>query len=245
MPLMDEFKEERAEIKNRSFKEKCSYFWDYYKWHVIGGAIGLFVVVSLIHTILSQKDTAFYAAFLNIGQSLFSEEYKNEFASSIGIDTSKETVYFDIMPLELSVMDDATVATAQKIMVYVSAGDLDVIIADKAATDHYSYLGTMMDLRDFLTPEEVKKYEPYFYYMDQTKLQKTNGETNADLPDYPADPADPSTMEEPIPVGIRIDGCKKFSEAHYLPGPTYFTVVTNTSHPDIAHTLLEYIWEEQ
>ena len=35
MPLMDEFKEERASIKNAPFKKKLRYFWDYYKWHVI------------------------------------------------------------------------------------------------------------------------------------------------------------------------------------------------------------------
>lgn len=244
MPLMDEFKEERAEIKNRSFKEKCSYFWDYYKWHVIGGAIAIFAIISLVRTVLNQKETALYAAFLNIGQTLYSEEYQDNFAKAMGIDTSKETVHFDIMPLELSVMDDATVATAQKIMVYVSAGDLDVIIADQSVTDHYSYIGTMMDLRELLSAEELEKYEPYFYYMDRSRIQESNGDTPA-TPDYPEDPSDPSDMEDPVPVGIRIDGCKSFSEAHYLPGATYFTVVTNASHPELAHALLDYIWEDQ
>lgn len=244
MPLMDEFKEERAEVKNRSFKEKCSYFWDYYKWHVIGGAIALFAVISLIHTILSQKETVFYAALLNIGQSLYSEEYRKEFEEYLGIDTSKEKAYLDIMPLELTVMDDATVSTTQKVMVYVSAGDLDVIIADLPVTNHYAYIDTMMDLRDFLSEEELEKYEPYFYYVDRAKIQKSNGET-PETPDYPEDPSDPSGMEEPVPVGIRIDHCKKFGEANYFPGATYFTVVTNSSHLDVAHIFLDYIWEDE
>lgn len=242
MPLMDEFKEERAEIKNRSLKEKLSYFWDYYKWHVIGGTIGLLAAISLIYTIFNQKETAFYAAFLNVGQSLFSDDYKNDFAKLIGIDTKKETVYFDLMMLDLSHMDDATVSTSQKILVYVSAGDLDVMIGDVNSINHYAYINTAKDLRDFLSAEEIKKYEPYFYYMDRSRIVEANGSTPS-TPDYPADPSDPSTMEDPIPVAIRIDGCKTLSESYYLPGATYFMVVVNTQHPDRAHTLLDYIWE--
>lgn len=242
MPLMDEFKEERAEIKNRSLKEKLSYFWDYYKWHVIGGAIGIFAIVALIHTIVTQKDTAFYVAMLNIGQSLTSDDYRKDFETLTGIDTKKEIIYFDIMPLNLNYMDDATVSTSQKIMVYVSAGDLDVLIADKSATDHYCYIGTAMDLRDFLTADEIKKYEPYFYYMDRSKIIESNGDVPA-APSYPEDPSSPEGMEDPIPVGIRIDGCKKFSESYFLPGATYLTITPNGKHSDLVRTLLDYIWE--
>ena len=32
MALMDEFKEERESIKNKSFKEKMDYFWCYNKF---------------------------------------------------------------------------------------------------------------------------------------------------------------------------------------------------------------------
>lgn len=37
MPVMDEFREEREAMKQKSFKERFSYFCEYYKWHVIGG----------------------------------------------------------------------------------------------------------------------------------------------------------------------------------------------------------------
>lgn len=243
MPLMDEFKEERAEIKNRSLKEKLSYFWDYYKWHVIGGAIAIFAAVSLINSIVNQKETAFYACLLNVGQSLYSEDYKNEFTDRIGIDKKKEIVYFDIMPLMLSQMDDATVSTSQKILVYVSAGDLDVLVGDTQVTNHYGYLSMGADLRNFLSEEEYKKYEPYFYYMDAALIKEADGNTPT-ATDYPADPSDPSTMTDPVPVAIRIDGCKKFSEAYYLPGPTYFMPVVNTKHPELVHTFLDYVWED-
>lgn len=37
MPVMDEFREEREAMKQKSFKERFLYFCEYYKWHVIGG----------------------------------------------------------------------------------------------------------------------------------------------------------------------------------------------------------------
>ena len=36
MPVMDEFREEREAIKNAGWDYKLKYFWDYYKWFVIG-----------------------------------------------------------------------------------------------------------------------------------------------------------------------------------------------------------------
>ena len=60
MALMDEFKEERASIKNGTFKQKFSYFWCYYKWHVICSVLAVVIVVSYIHAVVTRKDIAFY-----------------------------------------------------------------------------------------------------------------------------------------------------------------------------------------
>ena len=48
MALMDEFKEERESIKNKSFKEKLDYFWCYYKWWIITPIIIVFIAGNLI-----------------------------------------------------------------------------------------------------------------------------------------------------------------------------------------------------
>ena len=66
MPLMDEFKEERESIKNKSKKEKLSYFWYYYKWWVILPIIILFIGGNLIHTIATKQKILLDGMFLNI-----------------------------------------------------------------------------------------------------------------------------------------------------------------------------------
>lgn len=242
MPVMDEFKEERAEIKKKSFPERCSYFWYYYKWHVIGGAILLAAAVSLIHTSLTRKDTAFYAAMINMSPTTLSEDYKTDFARLAGIDLDQYNVYFDTdMHLDLETMDESTVSTTQKLMVYVAAGDMDIMISDLSGMNRYAYNRVMVDLREFLSPEEFEKFEPYFYYMDNSLVQETNN-SNTEI-SYPEDPADPTGMTDPVPVGICLDGCSGLNSTYYYNGSRYFCVFANCSHTDLAHTFLNYIWD--
>lgn len=55
MPVMDEFREEREAIKQKSRKEQWDYFWGYYKWYVIGGAALLAVIIYIIYTRVTTK----------------------------------------------------------------------------------------------------------------------------------------------------------------------------------------------
>ncbi len=240
MPVMDEFQQEREEIKNRSFKEKASYFWDYYKWHVIGGTLGVIIVVSLIYSFLTKKETGYYVAFINMAETWNSKEYKGEFEKLSGIDLSKEELFFDAdMFLDFTKMDDATVQTTQKIMVYISANDLDAMLGDTPVMDRYAYNDVLMDLREFLTDEEYEKYEPYFYYMDRTLLEEAAENPNVT---YPEDPSDPSTMKDPVPVAILLADCQKLREAYACADVQYVAFLVNSEHQDINHVFLDYIF---
>ena len=67
MALMDEFKEERKSVlQNGTIKQKISYIWDYYKWHII---IPIIVVIALISFIVNPS-----FLFLCGGKYLFSND---------------------------------------------------------------------------------------------------------------------------------------------------------------------------
>lgn len=244
MPLMDEFKEEREEIKNRSFKEKMSYFWDYYKWHVIGTAIGIFLVVSLIVTFVNKKETAYYSAFVNMAETWDSEDYKKAFSTAAGVNPKKEVVYFDAnMRIDFSAMDQATLSTTQKLLVFISGKELDSLLGDRVVMNRYAYNDVLVDLRDFLTEEEYQKHEPYFFYMDRALLSAVEADPGGDI-DYPENPRDPSTMEDPVPVGIYLHDCKKFSEAYLFGEEQCISFIMNCPHPELNHFFLNYIMED-
>ena len=78
MPVMDEFKEERAALKQGTFKQKARYVWDYYRWYFIGGAIAAVCLFTLVRDIVTHKDAGFYACMLNGAQiDVFAEETEN------------------------------------------------------------------------------------------------------------------------------------------------------------------------
>ncbi len=244
MPLMDEFKEEREEIKNKSFKEKCAYFWCYYKWHVIGTIAGIALAISLLHTFLTHKEIRYYAVFMNTVPTEESAAYESEFAKLTGLDLKKYRVYFDTdMIIDFNSMSQATISNTQKIMVYVSAGDMDVMLADIAGMNQYAYNGTLIDLREFLTEEECRKYEPYFYYMDRELALKIQEELPSDI-SYPENYNSPEGMSDPVPVGIRVSDCKELNEKYYFEEEHYFCIFATTKHPDLNRLFLDYIWQD-
>ena len=243
MPLMDEFKEERDEIKQRSFKERMSYFWDYYKWHVIGTAVGILVVASLLNSFLSRKEMAYYSAFVNMAQTIYSEDYKQAFAEKAGINLKKQAIYFDSdLRIEFEKMDELTTSSIQKIMVYLAAGDMDSMVGDLDTTNRYAYNGVFTDLREFLTEEEFQKYEPYFFYADKKLIEAAAGEVALDF-EFPATPSDPSGMEEPIPVAIKLDQCPKFRECYAMGPDQYVAIMITNKHPELNHVFLNYLFE--
>lgn len=250
MPVMDEFKEEREALKNGTTKEKLTYFWDYYKWHVIGTLLAILFVASMIHNYVTKKDVALYAVILNSADQATSEEYANQVAEHLAIDTKEYEVLFDTsMYVDFNKMDENTIASSQKIMVYITAAELDVMVTDTASLQHYSYNDTFYDLRDILSAEQLEKYEPYFYYIDKKVMDDKEAAYEAMddnfVPQYPADPSNPEGMTEPIPVGIYVDKCDDFKDNFLFKNDDLvFSVFCNTTRLELALDYLDYVFEE-
>ena len=254
MAVMDEFKEERAALKNGTPKEKLTYFWLYYKWYVIVPVCVIIFIASAVHEMTNSKDNVFYAVMLNATQLTSEDTYGNEFAEHIGIDPEKEAVLFDtsIHTIEDS-LDQSSYTSVQKLMVYTAASDLDVMVTDIDSFRKYANSETFYDLRNILTEEQIAKYEPYFYYVDQKTIDAIDAASTEDYEKiyeitYP-DPTKPEEMETPIPVGIYLDNSTKLRENFYFQGEdgeaehVAIGIYVNTQHLDYALSFLEYVFE--
>ena len=263
MPVMDEFKEERAALKNASFKEKWQYFLDYYKWYVIGGCITLLFLGIFIKDVVTAKDYALYGTFINAyafpneDGTLKSDALMDEMESRLEIDTDKYIVSIDnTLTIGGSSSLDVTGMTAnevsyqseQKLMVYIAAGDLDFIAADSTTFLRYATNETFYDLRELLTPEQQAKYEPYYYYVDMDEVAKADeAAQNLQADSYVGrayDPLDPSTCIDPVPIAICINNSEKVKDAYYFREeivPMGFVV--NSTHTDEAVMFLDYLFE--
>lgn len=251
MPVMDEFKEERAALKHGTPKQKFSYFVEYYKWHVVAGVLILAFLISIIHHMLTNKDTAFYAAYINALSVGSSEEHLQAFAAYAGIDMDTYDLKIDdTLYMDLDTPSQDTMATSQKLMAYMAAGEIDVFLSDEAIIQQYAYNEGFYDLREILSQEQLDRYEPYFFYMDQTvaeALDNARSDPNYDYTQGPAmpDPKDPDAMDRPIPVGIYLDKADSLSELYYFNGgsPGIIAVAITSSRADTAVKYIDYLLE--
>ncbi len=249
MPVMDEFREEREAIKQKSLKERLQYFVDYYKWHVIGGVALIAFVVSLIYSVATRKDWVFYGAFVNSYQTPAYDAFREDFAQRAGIDLNKYDVLFDSnMYITDNAYDQGNVDATERLGVYIAAGDVDVMASGPLVINRYAYNGMFRDLRQVLPPELQAPLEPCYYYMDaavaaQIEAAQESGALET-MPVYPADPSDPSAMEDPIPVGLYIQDCPRIQETFvFQEEDVILGVLGNVTDTESVLQLIRMIYE--
>lgn len=247
MAVMDEFKEERAALKNAGFKKKAGYFWYYYKWYVICSICAIVLIGSLVHDFVNRRETAFYTVMLNvIPLNTDSAEYADAFADYAEIDTSSEDIIFNTsLRISEDGISEDSYYSSQQLAVYVSAAELDTMLTDAASFRKYANSYYFYDLRDILTAKQLEMYEPYFYYVDQTVVEQIDeAADNLDTafqPNYP-DPRKPEEMEQPIPVGIYLNGNEELLKNFYFQqDDIVIGIYANTKHLDTALSFLDFL----
>ena len=249
MAVMDEFKEERENIKNQPFKKRLAYFWGYYKWYVLGGIFAIIVLTFFIRDLTGRKEDALYGIVVN-GHSLSEDEpLARGFEEYAGIDTDKYTVSINSSLFIHDTIDETGITSGQFITVYMAAGDLDVSIMDTGNFEKYAYAGNFQDLSAHLDSSLLEKLADRIYYIDYAVMEELDRrqEENLSTDDivYP-DPYDPANMEKPIPVGIDLTGCRKFFDAYYYEdGTAFLGISVNSKSPDMAARFIDYLFAEE
>ncbi len=127
----------------------------------------------------------------------------------------------------------------------MQTGSINAQIAETETFEQYAQFECYFNLEDIMSPEQIEKYRPYFYYTDAATFEQDEPEastaegsnaasgqnTSASSDTLPADPStltinhlDPSTMEKPVAVGVVITDSKQMRESgyyKYLDNPEY------------------------
>lgn len=255
---MDEFKAEREYLKkNGTRQEKLEYFWEYYKWHTIVGVVALIIVISSIYNVLTAKDLVMNGILLNCTPTLDStkqDELILDFMAQQEINTKKNEISLNTS-LYYSVYDEEdtdysnselTYTASQIMLVQVASGELDFITGDLETLTSIAYSDFFVDLTTVLTEEQLKLYEPYLYYLDQSVLDlmneaKDSGEsTKITIPDVDK----PETMKTPIPVLIDLSRCediKLFYSNMKEDKPVVIGFIVNSKHAELTGKFLDYL----
>ena len=250
MPVMDEFKEERESLKNGTPKQKLTYFWDYYKWHVIVAIVAIIVVVTFIQQILNKKDTGFYACMMNGARIDFLNDNPdsiNAFAQYADIDVNEEDIFYDTS-LQIGMNTGDDVNSSQKFMVYLASSEFDVMVTDAETNLKYAYQGDYFDLREFLTPDQTALYQDAFYYVDGDIIREINEEVNKNNLEYEpvyADALHPETMKDPIPVGLYLPAESPLLKDYFFKDENVvLSVFINTTRPERASAYIDFCMQK-
>lgn len=250
MPVMDEFREERESIKHGTLRQKYQYFKDYYRLPLIIFLVASVFIGSLIYQFVTSKDSAFYAVLLNCSSYDENEWFTEEYAQLAGIDLNQLDVMLDSgIYYKVNSIDQDSYITSQKLETYVGAGQLDVMLG---AGDEFAYYANSIlfrDMREVLSPEQIQKYEPYFYYVDAALWDAAGSISNdsgLDFSDIP-NPRNPQEMEHPIPVAIYVESSETLNRAYYFKNAEdgiAIGIYANAPHLDNALNFIDYLFTE-
>lgn len=243
MAVMDEFKEEREQMKQAPFKKKWEYFWDYHKTHVIVGIAVVFFLGTFIHDALTQKETVFMAAFVDcVSDETKTDTYAQEIMELMEIDSSSETIVLDTR-FDVSGVNTTDASSTEVLMVRIAAGELDTLLSGETVFGRYALSEIYYDLREVLTPEQLAYYEDSFFYVDNAALEYDL--TDASELDYvdSIDHTTPDGMTDPVPVGIYLTPTEEFQDIYYFTSkePVVFGIISNAPHPERAGQFLDHI----
>lgn len=251
MALMDEFKEERkAVLENSTIKQKISYIWDYYKWHILIPLIVVIALISYIVNIVTRPDIILNGVMLNVynmESQASPAELLEDFYKEQEIDSKEEEINLN-SNLYYSVDNLSTnYQTMQVLMAWLSADQLDFVTGDATSLNDLAYKDYFTDLRDYLSDEQLEKYEPYFLYIDYDLFLK-RAEMAENMEDVSSivlpDCTKPEEMKDPIPVMIDMSQSKKMTEIY---GETFdvlaLGITIKETNKDMTLKFLEYLME--
>lgn len=163
-------KTEREKLRELPFKKKLEYLWEYYRLHALGIVIGLAIIVYVIYQIASPDiETVFYAALINntINEDIINE-VQSDFANHLEINPKTEkvalntTFYFHGSP-------DFEAASRMSLTAFISAKEVDIIIAPKSEFQTYAYNGFLDKLSDQLPTDLYSALTDHFYMSNQAE----------------------------------------------------------------------------
>ena len=221
--IHDEIREQNAKLKGAPFKEKLSYFKEYYIKSTLAVSAVLILVGSFIYTMVTApEDTAFAAYFYNDTGDSSSTALIDEYIAYTGIDTKKHDVYLDAtMDYSAANGDYMAYTGLEKAMAVISTNELDIIVGDQEAFDYFIKSDCFHDVTTILPPELLEKYKDQFYYYT---FEET-GET--------------------LPVGIYVTDAPKLNEhSYYTDKEPILGFLINSDSIENALTFLKFIYME-
>ncbi|MCR5106869.1 MAG: hypothetical protein K6B28_01760 [Lachnospiraceae bacterium] len=243
MSVSQDIRREQKEYMSRmTTKEKIIYLAGYYKWYVIGIAVFLFFLITIIRDVNENKKPVYLNVVMANTDLIYDQSdssISDDFIKYASIDTDTFQVSFDTsLSFNDNAMDSMTLSASEKMMVLYAAKQVDVLLAPESVIDRYKIGQAYLDPFEVLSEDEMKTLKEKGFEPVYCKYSETFNE----------DEWDAETMEDKdICIGIDV------SDSTYLNGlgergafsdktePVIFTFSTVATEEGIAHAK-EFLW---
>lgn len=202
--------EKKTDFKALSNEAKVQYIWDYYKIHIFGTLIVVFILVSLIIHYVTYQEPFLNVIMINCNDPLDSDASGfDEFLENAGYDPNEQTVS---LSSSLSFSENIFGDSYQELSVLatmIAAGGQDLFFGTGNIYLDYAEQGALMDLSTVLPAETLNVYEGHLLYS-----------TNAG-------------EKDPYPCAIELTDNAWLEKNNYY-NTCYFGIFDRTQNPDAA-----------
>ncbi len=197
--------EQKKKLSRMSTKEKLSYIWDYYKWHIIITVALLAISISLAKDIRHNKMPSFINVLMANASPYFDPE--NRLVSDIAeygeVDLNSQRISVDSSIL---IDNDSTsplaMGSAQKLLAMYAANEVDVMIAPESVIDFYLKTKIFADPLELLDEAQAKRLKDAGYEFYYRKLSEMTDPEEEEMP----------SEDREVCVGIIINNSSYLSE---------------------------------
>lgn len=169
--------EQKTPFKDLSTKAKFQYIWDYYKFPILGVALGIIVVISFIVHFVTYKKPVLTLTFVNCGVDTNDNTIPDSlapFMSENGYDTSKYTIDLN-KNLTLN-MDTPNASTSQDLTtldVMIGAHSISAIFADADTFEALAERSYFVDISSYLSEDDLAQYQDDLVYTTDSDTNKS------------------------------------------------------------------------
>lgn len=208
---------ELEKLKEMSWSDRLWYIWEYYKVPILAALGAVFLLVSLVPSIINNRDPIFSCYVVNApiyGQSY--DDLTSGFRDFAGIPTDERWDFDSSMVIDWE-NSSTGYEYMMKITAVIASKGLDVMLGDETTMLHFSKLAGYSDLEEVLPERLLKQWSDRLYFIEDEE-----GDTHG----YALDVSDSPILKT---AGIT--------------NPVYYSILANTPHIDISILFLEYLMQ--
>lgn len=126
-------KTNREKFKAMNNKQKAEYIWEYYRFHILGTILGIFLIGQIIHFATQPKPN--YDTHLIVTAMMTLDTEKVEADENYFHEQFNADIYY--IPADWSVMDQTTIVNDQMMMLKMQVREADILAMSQGRFDKY------------------------------------------------------------------------------------------------------------